>query len=54
MKEELEVTSYHDLYQVLDHLESFVWPVLLYNKVIVAVLYDHLASLSNEESVSHF
>ena len=48
--------DYYNQYQVLEYLQSFIPPVLLllYNKVTVAVLYDGLASLSNQESVSRF
>ena len=46
--------DYHDLYQVLEYNESFIRLHLPYDKVIVAVLYDRLASLSNQGSVSQF
>ena len=36
---------------MLEHLESFVWPVLLYSKVIVAVFYDRMI-VYNQGSVS--
>ena len=46
--------DYHDLYQVSEYLESFIRSDLLYDKVIIAVLYGRLASLSNQGSVSRF
>ena len=35
-------------------MESFIMPVLLYNKVTIAVLYYRLVSLSNQGYVSQF
>ena len=40
---------YYDLYQELEYLESSIRPELLYNEVMVAVLHDRLASLSNQD-----
>ena len=37
--------DYHDLYQVLEYLERFIWPVLLYNKVIVTVFKVKIAKM---------
>ena len=48
--EELEITTI--CIKCWGYLYSFIRPVLLYNKVIVAVLYGLLVSLSNQRSAS--
>ena len=54
IEEELEITTTFIRCCLLEDLESFKRPVLLYNKVIFDVLCARLPSLSNQLFVNQF